>query len=66
MRRLLITGGAGFIGTNFVYRWLTKSPSDRVIVLDALTYAGNARNLESLSVTKNFRFVHGDICDENL
>ncbi|MCG8433644.1 MAG: dTDP-glucose 4,6-dehydratase, partial [Gammaproteobacteria bacterium] len=53
-------------GTNFVYHWLAKVPGDRVVVLDALTYAGNARNLEPLSNNKNFRFVHGDICDENL
>ncbi len=48
MRRLLVTGGAGFIGCNFVHHWLREHPGDRVVVLDALTYAGNAANLESL------------------
>ena len=49
MARLLVTGGAGFIGANFVHHWLTTHPEDRVVVLDALTYAGNLANLESLS-----------------
>ncbi len=65
-RRLLVTGGAGFIGSNFVHHWCEKYPEDRVIVLDALTYAGNRNNLSSLTHRENFRFVHGDICDRPL
>lgn len=65
-RRLLITGGAGFIGSNFVLHWCHKYPNDRVVVLDALTYAGNLSNLESLEGNPNFRFVKGDICQQAL
>lgn len=64
-RRLLITGGAGFIGSNFVHYWLEHHPHDRVVVYDALTYAGNLANLEPVKDNPNFRFVHGDICDQN-
>lgn len=62
-RRLLVTGGAGFIGSNFVHHWCKQYPGDRVIVLDALTYAGNRQNLASLADNKNFHFVQGDICN---
>lgn len=65
-RRILITGGAGFIGSNFVHYWCDRYPQDRVVVLDALTYAGNFRNIESLEERENFRFVEGDICDRLL
>lgn len=65
-RRLLVTGGAGFIGSNFVHYWSKSYPSDRVVVLDAITYAGNPQNLSSLSEWSNFRFVHGNICDRPL
>jgi dTDP-glucose 4,6-dehydratase len=61
---LLITGGAGFIGSNFVHHWLKQRPAGKVVVLDALTYAGNARNLDSLKGNSRYRFVRGDICDE--
>ncbi|WP_250121190.1 dTDP-glucose 4,6-dehydratase [Chroococcidiopsis sp. CCMEE 29] len=64
--RLLVTGGAGFIGSNFVHYWCDRYPDDRVVVLDALTYAGNRRNLEDLEGQDNFRFVQGDICDRSL
>lgn len=63
MRRLLVTGGAGFIGSNFVHYWLSQYAQDRVVVFDALTYAGNRANLSSVEQHVNFRFVHGDICD---
>ncbi len=66
MPRLLITGGAGFIGLNFVYYWLDQHPGDRVVVLDALTYAGNRANLQSAEGRTEFRFVHGDIRDTAL
>jgi dTDP-glucose 4,6-dehydratase len=61
---LLVTGGAGFIGTNFVRHWLAKSQQGRVVVLDALTYAGNLDNLAGLDPNPRFVFVRGDICDE--
>ncbi|KGF72164.1 dTDP-glucose 4,6-dehydratase [Neosynechococcus sphagnicola sy1] len=65
-RRLLVTGGAGFIGSNFVHYWCDRYPQDRVVVLDALTYAGNLQNLEALEGNPNFRFMEGDICDRLL
>ena len=66
MKKLLITGGAGFIGTNFVYYWLDKYPEDLVIVLDALTYAGNRQGLALAEKNPKFKFVHGDILDQPL
>ncbi|MEB3189772.1 MAG: dTDP-glucose 4,6-dehydratase [Snowella sp.] len=65
-RRILITGGAGFIGSNFVYHWCRNYPQDRVVVLDALTYAGNRRTLALLESLENFRFVQGNIGDRSL
>ena len=64
-RQILITGGAGFIGANFVHHWCAAYPGDRVVVLDALTYAGNRANLAGLEGA-NLRFVEGDICDRAL
>lgn len=66
MRRLLVTGGAGFIGTNFVHHWMEKHPEDPIIVLDKLTYAGRRENLAAHEGKKTFTFVHGDICDKTL
>lgn len=63
---LLVTGGAGFIGTNFVHYWLQTYPDTHLIVLDALTYAGRYSNLASLEGQTNFRFVKGDILDQAL
>jgi len=65
-KHLLVTGGAGFIGANFVQYWLRQHPADRVVVLDALTYAGNLANLQSVEQYANFAFVKGDICDSDL
>ena len=62
---LLITGGAGFIGANFVHHWMGTCQSGKVVVLDALTYAGNRASLDSLETNSRFVFVHGDICDES-
>lgn len=61
---LLVTGGAGFIGANFAHFWLQQHPETRLIVLDALTYAGNPANLAMLEDDPRFRFVHADIADE--
>ena len=60
---ILVTGGAGFIGSNFVYFELEKHPEDRIVCLDALTYAGNLHTLEEAMKNPNFRFVKGDIAD---
>lgn len=62
-RRLLVTGGAGFIGANFVHYWLGRHPGGRVVVLDALTYAGNPASLAPAEDREEYRFVHGDIRD---
>ncbi len=66
MRRLLVTGGAGFIGANFVSYWSRKYPDDHIVVLDALTYAGNRANLVATEKNPQFQFVHGDIGDKEL
>ena len=63
-RCLLVTGGAGFIGTNFVYYWLAQHPNSRVLVLDALSYAGRYENIQPLEANARFQFVHGDILDQ--
>ncbi|MFI3237900.1 MAG: dTDP-glucose 4,6-dehydratase [Lachnospiraceae bacterium] len=62
---IIVTGGAGFIGANFVYYELEKHPEDRIICLDALTYAGNLETLEEAMKHDNFRFVKGDIADRD-
>lgn len=59
--RILVTGGAGFIGSNFVHYWLKKHPADKITVLDLLTYAGNLENLSNVAKNKNYQFVKGDI-----
>jgi dTDP-glucose 4,6-dehydratase len=64
--KLLVTGGAGFIGSNFVRYMLASDPTAEVTTLDALTYAGNLANLETLREEPRHRFVHGDIADKSL
>ena len=59
--KLLVTGGAGFIGSNFIHYWLKKHPADEIVNLDLLTYAGNLANLADIADQKNYRFVKGDI-----
>ncbi|MFQ5512901.1 MAG: dTDP-glucose 4,6-dehydratase [Myxococcota bacterium] len=66
MRRVLVTGGCGFIGTNFVRLLLAEDPDAHVVNLDRLTYAGNPRNLEDLEGSPRYRFVRGDIRDAAL
>jgi dTDP-glucose 4,6-dehydratase len=66
MAKLLIAGGAGFIGSNFVHLALDRWPDDDVVVLDALTYAGNLENLADIADDPRFTFVRGDICDEDV
>ena len=63
MKTLLVTGGCGFIGSNFIHYLLAKYPDYRVVNLDKLTYAGNPANLASLADDIRYRFVEGDICD---
>jgi len=64
--KLLVTGGAGFIGSNFILYWLKKYPTDQIINLDKLTYAGNLENLKSVEKNPNYEFVEGDICNGKL
>jgi dTDP-glucose 4,6-dehydratase len=64
--RLLVTGGAGFIGSNFVRYMLSRYPDYQIVVLDKLTYAGNLANLADVAGNPNYRFVRGDICDQPL
>lgn len=64
--KLLVTGGAGFIGSNFIRYMLHHHPEYKITNLDALTYAGNLANLQSVSGHANYRFVHGDIADLQL
>ena len=64
--KLLVTGGAGFIGTNFIRYWLKNHPQDKVINLDKLTYAGDRRNLADLESASSYCFVEGDIGDPKL
>ena len=66
LNTLLVTGGAGFIGSNFIHYMMARYPDCRIINLDKLTYAGNLENLKSIEDNKNYRFVKGDIADNDL
>jgi dTDP-glucose 4,6-dehydratase len=66
MQSVLITGGAGFIGQNLVHRWRAARPADRLVVIDAMTYAANIRSLEPLIAERGIQFVNGDIKDAGL
>ena len=66
MSNLLVTGAAGFIGSNFVHYWRRQNPADNVLALDALTYAGNKHNLTALQDDAQFQFVQGSVCDYEL
>ena len=63
---ILVTGGAGFIGANFIFYWLNAHPGDRVVCLDKLTYAGNLSTLAPVMNHPDFRFVKADICDREI
>ena len=65
-RSILVTGGAGFIGSNFIHSFIANNPDSRLINLDILTYAGNLNNLKGVEQCLNYRFVKGDICDAGL
>ncbi len=66
MAKLLVTGGAGFIGSNFIRYYLEKHPEDSITNLDALTYAGNLNNLKDIENNANYKFIQGNILDEAL
>jgi dTDP-glucose 4,6-dehydratase len=61
--RILVTGGAGFIGSNFILYWLKNHPQDEIINLDKLTYAGNLENLKAVEKNPRYSFIKADICD---
>lgn len=65
MKKILITGGAGFIGSHVIRRFVTKYPEYQVYNLDALTYAGNLENVKDIEDKSNYTFVKGDIVDES-
>ncbi len=62
-KTLFVTGGAGFIGSNFIHYIIRKYPEYKIINLDKLTYAGNLENLKDIDNNPNYRFIRGDICD---
>ena len=66
MRRMLVTGGAGFIGSNFIRFWVGRHPQDRITNLDKLTYAGNVENVKEVESHPSYQFVQGDMCDAAL
>ena len=65
-KTLLVTGGAGFIGSNFIHYMMDKYPEYKIINLDKLTYAGNLENLRDVENNKNYQFVKGDIADNEI
>lgn len=66
MTKLLVTGGAGFIGNNFIRYWLKKYPKDEIVNLDKLTYAGHLSSTKDFADNKRYRLIKGDICDEKV
>ena len=66
MKTFMVTGGAGFIGSNYIRYMLNKYKDINIINLDKLTYAGNLENLSGIEDDPNYRFIKGDICNESL
>jgi dTDP-glucose 4,6-dehydratase len=66
MNKLLVTGGCGFIGSNFIRYWLKKYPEDKIINLDKLTYAGHIESTKDFSDSPNYKFIKGDICNPEI
>ena len=64
--KLLVTGGAGFIGSNFIHHWLKNHPKDEIVNLDKLTYAGNLENLKAIEDSPNYKFILGDITNVDI
>lgn len=64
--KILVTGGAGFIGSNFIIYMMGRYPDYKIVNLDKLTYAGNLENLKSVEKNKNYKFILGDICDKKI
>lgn len=64
--KIFVTGGAGFIGSNFILYWMKNRPRDIIVNYDKLTYAGNLENLKEVENNSNYKFIHGDICDKKL
>ena len=64
-KKILITGGAGFIGSHLIRYFIKKYPLYKIYNLDALTYAGNLENLDDIKDSENYKFLHGNICDES-
>ena len=65
MKTYLVTGGAGFIGSNFIHYMLKKYSDIKIINVDKLTYAGNLENLKEIENHENYKFIRADICDKN-
>lgn len=63
--KLLVTGGAGFIGSNFIHYWLKKYPQDSIVNFDKLTYAGNLETLQDIEKNPSYTFIKGDICNKD-
>lgn len=64
--KVLVTGGAGFIGSHFIRSWMARQPADEVINLDVLTYAGSRERLRNVESARGYRFVQGDVCDPSV
>lgn len=64
--KILVTGGCGFIGSNFIRYYLKENPKDKIINLDKLTYAGHISSTLDFAKNKNYKFVKGDICNSKL
>lgn len=64
--KLLVTGGAGFIGSNFIHYWLKEHPQDQIVNLDKLTYAGHLESLKDIKGNPNYQFIRGDIADREV